>query len=207
MKIIKLFALVLLVSMPVVAQTADSIIKKNLFDPKRGQAEALDDTTGPVEEVLPKDIPILDGIVTIGNYQRAIFRYKDDKSHKMVSGSFKKGDNCRTAKILQILPNEVTIAFAGKRYKMTVDSKNKMKNVPKTSGSHGGGRSRAAASRARTSQVVERKAPPRPKAAAARTPSRPRGTVSRNSAASTPFGSSGASRTKKKPKSRKNTPF
>lgn len=207
MRIIKFFVLILLISMPAVAQTADSLIKKNLFDPKRGQAEAVDDTTGPVEEVLPKDIPILDGIITIGSYQRVIFRYKDDKSHKMISGAFKKGDHCSTAKILQILPGEVTIAFAGKRYKMTVDSKDKMKNIPKTSAHHGGGTARAAASRARTSKVVERKAPSRTKAAAARRPSRRTGTAVRSGGVSTPFGSSGSSRTKKKPKSRKSTPF
>ncbi len=209
MKIINFFVLLLLISMPAVTQTADSIIKKNLFDPQRGQEEPVDEASGPVEEVLPKDIPILDGIVTIGNYQRVIFRYKDGKSHKMVSGVFKKGDKCTTARILQILPDEVTIAFAGKKYKMTVDSKNKMKNVPRTSASHRGGMARTAASRSRaSSRVVERKTTAPRRSPAVRTPPRRSGAVARSGGASTPFGSSrGASRTKKRPKSRKKTPF
>jgi len=57
-KTINLLLLILLVSMPAISQTADEIIKKNLFDPQRGQVEPMNDTSGPVEEELPKDIPI-----------------------------------------------------------------------------------------------------------------------------------------------------
>jgi len=206
-KTISFFMLILLFSTAAFAQQADSIIKKNLFDPQRGQAEPVD-ASGPVEEVLPKDIPILDGIISIGNYQRVIFRYKDDKSRKIVSGAFKKGDAFTGAKILQILPNEVTIAFGGKKYRMTVDSKDKMKNVPKTSASHGG-MHRAVSSGARTSKIVERKMAAPRRRPAVRTPPRRSGTAVRSGGASTPFGPSrGASRTKKRPKkSRKTTPF
>ncbi|PJB78432.1 MAG: hypothetical protein CO090_06835 [Acidobacteria bacterium CG_4_9_14_3_um_filter_49_7] len=207
MKTINLLLLILLVSLPVVSQTADEIIKKNLFDPQRGQAETVEDASEPVEEALPKDIPILDGIVTIGSYQRAIFRYRDENSHKVISGSFKTGDNCTTAKIVQILPEEVTIVFEGKKYKMNVDSKNKMKNVPKTSGAYGGGVARAEASHAGP-QVVERKVTaPRRNPAVRRQPEKS-GAV-RRGGASTPFGSSrAAGKAKKEPKkARKSTPF
>lgn len=195
--------------MPAVSQTADKIIQKNLFDPQRGQVESSEDPSGPVEEELPKDIPILDGIVTIGDYQRVIFRYKDDKTHKMVSGVFKKGDMCSSAKILQVKGEEVTIAFAGKKYKMTVDSKDKLKNVPKTSQSHGGGVARSATRRTKASQqIVERKTTAPRRSPAVRTPPRRGGPAVRRGSASTPFGSSrGASRTKRHPISRKKTPF
>jgi hypothetical protein len=210
MKTINLLLLILFVSIPAISQTADEIIKKNLFDPRRGQAETVEDTSEPVEESLPKDIPILDGIVTIGNYQRAIFRYRDEKSHKVVSGSFKTGDNCTTAKIVQILPEEVTIVFDGKKYKMTVDSKDKMRNVPKTRSAHGGGVARAASHAG--PQVVERKVTaPRRNPAVQRQPGNS-GAV-RRGGASTPFGSSRAAGTAKKAskkrlkKARKSTPF
>ncbi|NOZ13626.1 MAG: hypothetical protein GXO69_08285 [Acidobacteria bacterium] len=197
MKLICFLAVIFLFPFSVFAQQADTIIQKNLFDPQRGQVEAAD-TSGPVEEELPKDIPILDGIITIGSYQRVIFRYRDEKSHKIVSGVFKKGDKFLSAKILQILPNEVTIAFMGKKYKMTVDSKDKMKNIPKTSGFHNQHFPRPGL-RKTSPEVVTRKVPVRPRT------SRRTGITSRRSGGSTPFG--GVSRTGKRPKSRKSTPF
>ncbi len=201
MKIISLILVIFLFPISAFSQQADSIIQKNLFDPQRGQVEVADDTSGPVEEELPKDIPILDGIITIGTYQRVIFRYRDEKSHKIVSGVFKKGDKFLSAKIVQVLPNEVTIVFMGKKYKMTVDSKDKMKNVPKTSTFHGGRLPRPGTRRTSPDVVSRKVSPP----ARTRT-SRRRSAITSKHNSSTPFGS-GGSRSGKRSKSHKSTPF
>jgi len=117
---------------------------------------------------------------------------------------------CTTAKILQIQGEEVTIAFAGKKYKMTVDSKDKMKNVPKTRSAHGGGVARAA-SHAGPLVVGRKVTAPRQNPAVRREPGNS-GAV-RRGGASTPFGSSRAAGTAKKApkkrlkKARKSTPF
>ncbi len=205
MRIISAFVFILLLSVPVLSQAVDTIVQKNLFDPQRGQVDVTDDVSGPVEKELPKDIPILDGIITIGSYQRVIFRYRDGKTHKLVSGVFKKGDQCADAKIIRVTENEVTIVYMNRKYKMTVDSKDKLKNVPKTSGFHHAGT--RSTPRSATAKIVERKTiSPRRKTPVMRSPRRPTG-VSRQGGASTPFGG-GGSRARKRPRpSRKTTPF
>ena len=147
------------------AQSADQIIQSNLFDPARGQLDtAQDDENAPVEEVLPSDIPVLDGIVVIGDYRRAIFRYKDETTKRMESSVFKKGDEFGGARLLDLTEREAQIVFMGNRYNLTVDSKHEMKNVPRTSGAVPAQMAQQPSKPADT--VVERKPEPANRAAA-----------------------------------------
>jgi len=115
-----------------IAQSADQIIQSNLFDPARGQADTTaDDASAPVEDVLPSDIPVLDGIFVIGDYRRAIFRYKDETTKRMESATFQKGDAFGGARLVELTERKAQIVFLGKRYDLTVDSKHEMKNVPR----------------------------------------------------------------------------
>ncbi len=124
--------LMVLLTVELVAQSADQIIQSNLFDPARGATENSTEADGPVEEQLPKDIPILDGIVFIGDYQRAIFRFKDDGTRKLESSTVQIGDSFGGARLLELNPREALISFEGKRYSMTVDSKNDLDTGART---------------------------------------------------------------------------
>ncbi len=126
-----LFGIICLIlgTVGVLAQSADQIVQGNLFDPDRGAIEETE-ATGPVEDELPRDIPVLDGIVTIGDYQRAIFRYQDPETRKMESNAISLGDSFGGAKLLEMSTDWVMISFQGSRYRLTVDSKNEMENNP-----------------------------------------------------------------------------
>lgn len=118
-----------LTTIAVMGQSADQIVQGNLFDPDRGAVEDVEET-GPVEEELPRDIPVLDGIVTIGNYQRAIFRYQDTETRKLESNVVSLGDSFGGARLLEMSAEWVMISFQGSRYRLTVDSKHEMENSP-----------------------------------------------------------------------------
>lgn len=119
------------------AQDVDVIIKKNIFDPKRGTEEKVENTdTEIVKEELPKDMPILDGIMTVGKYKKAIFRYKDDKTRKLVSINVSEGEKVGDATVKEISKDFVIVYFNGKSYKVNVDSKYDLGNSPKHSGTN-----------------------------------------------------------------------
>ncbi len=134
MKKILLISITLLFFTAAFTQNVDIIIKKNIFDPKRGVEKQQHDNKDYEEvekENLPKELPWLDGIITVGKYKKAIFRYKDEKSRKFVPGTFKEGDVVGGAKIKKITAKEVLVIFEGKAYKLNVDSKYNMDNYHK----------------------------------------------------------------------------
>lgn len=132
MKRLMLFVVLLNFASFVFAQKTDVIVKKNIFDPKRGEVEKTEEESGEItKEELPKDMPILDGIMTVGKYKKAIFRYREKRTRKFVSTNVSEGDEVEDAKIKKIEKDYVIVFFGGKSYKLNVDSKYDSENSPK----------------------------------------------------------------------------
>jgi len=184
----------------VFAQSVDSIVKKNIFDPKRGVDKKTETEDAElVKEELPKDMPILDGIIVVGKYKKAIFRFRETKTRKMLSTNVKEGENVGEATVKKISTNSVIIVFQGKAYEVTVDSKYEMANIPKKAGRSGNitrTPNRAQTPSKRTSKTKGRSVKPVRKS-----------TVSKKSSRkmSTPFGTARSS--SKSGTKRKNHPF
>jgi len=133
MKKIFLMCLILFVT-STFAQNTDVIVKKNIFDPKRGVAEQVEDQKNVKVEKkdLPKDLPWLDGIITIGKYKKIVLRYRDEKTRQLVSGVFKEGDIIGGTKIKKINTKDVLVALEGVDYLLNIESKYNMPNYHKS---------------------------------------------------------------------------
>ncbi len=112
-------------------QNVDLIKRANLFDQNRGYVEE-EEATG--EEIdtekeikLPSGMPVLDGIVVIGNYKKAIFTYHSKEKKKKVSEYHGVGDKFGEAVLKEITPEYVVLLFDGKKYKLYPDTKLKAK--------------------------------------------------------------------------------
>ncbi len=196
------------------AQTVDVIIDSNLFDPNRG-VNMSEQAVQAQEETLPRDLPLLDGIVVIGDYKRAIFRYKNEETRKLENKIVRIGEDVGDARLTEIRQKEVSIVFQGTQYKLTVDSKERDKDAP-------GGQSQTTVSRnpsASGPEVIHRNiAVPQQKATLVPTgrnsnvpANRPKNSSIGNSGGRTPFGTrrpvNSNKKANEKKKNQKRSPF
>ncbi len=114
------------------AQNIDFIKKANLFDENRGYIEESGEEVDTEKEVkLPVNMPVLDGIIIIKDYKKAIFTYYDKEKKKKVSAYHSVGDKFANAILKELTSEYVVLLFDGKKYKLYPDTKLKAK---KTSG-------------------------------------------------------------------------
>ncbi len=115
------------------SQNIDLIKKANLFDENRGYVEENAEEVDTEKEIkLPSKMPVLDGIVIIKGYKRAIFTYYDNKKKRKVSAYHSPGDKFAGASLKEITPEYVLLVYDGKKYKLYPDTKLKAKKT----GSH-----------------------------------------------------------------------
>lgn len=162
-KIVKFFVFIIFVFnvLNIYCQNTNIIVKKNIFDPKRGSVEKQEtENDEVVKEELPRNIPMLDGIIFLDKYKKAIFRYKDEKTRKLVSTNVFEGAKVGDAVVKKIEKEYVIVFFDGKSYKMNVDSKYDMEGKYKrnTGSSSGYIRSNVRRTNKNKSRTINKKA-------------------------------------------------
>ena len=111
-------------------QNVDLIKKANLFDENRGYTEETGEEIDTEKEIkLPANMPVLDGIVVIGNYKRAIFTYYDKDKKRKVSAYHSPGEKFADASLKEVTPDYVILVYGGKQYKLYPDTKLKAKKT------------------------------------------------------------------------------
>ena len=110
----------------------DLIKKANLFEQDRGYVEKSGEEVDTEKVVdLPKNMPVLDGIIVIKDYKKAIFTYYDKDKRKRVSAYHSLGEKFCDAVLKKITPDYVLLYYGGKEYKLYPDTKLKAKNSHK----------------------------------------------------------------------------
>ncbi len=118
-----------LFTMQCFSQNVDLIKKANLFEQDRGYVEKSGEEVDTEKVVdLPKNMPVLDGIIVIKDYKRAIFTYYDKDKRKRVSVYHSSGEKFCDAVLKKITPDYVLLYYGGKEYKLYPDTKLKAKN-------------------------------------------------------------------------------
>ncbi|BBB32972.1 hypothetical protein TTHT_1464 [Thermotomaculum hydrothermale] len=150
-----ILALLIIFSFQAYSQNVDLIKKGNLFDPDRGYTEEAGEEVDTEKEVkLPSNIPVLDGIVVINDYKKAIFTYYDKEKKRKISKYHSVGEKFADASLKEITPDYVILVFDGKQYKLYPDTKLKAKKSRGYSG--GSPRTTYTPPPKTTSQVVSR---------------------------------------------------
>ena len=118
-----------LFAMQCFSQNVDLIKKANLFEQDRGYVEKSGEEVDTEKVVdLPKNMPVLDGIIVIKDYKKAIFTYYDKDKRKRVSAYHSSGEKFCDAVLKKITPDYVVLYYGGKEYKLYPDTKLKAKN-------------------------------------------------------------------------------
>lgn len=110
-KLMLIFNLFLLAGNLFAQENIDDILARNPFDENRGKLEEGEAEAEVVEEVIPGDMPVLDGTIMAGEFRIAMFTIKEDGQPKALTG--KINDNVAGYKINEIKRNLVMLSKPG----------------------------------------------------------------------------------------------